>query len=198
MTARLVVLASGHGTNLQAVMDGCRAGVIDADVVAVVSNHADAFALQRAADHGIPAVPLERRPDEARVSYDTRLAAIVARYAPDWVVLAGWMRILSMAFLSEFSGRVINLHPALPGQFPGVRAIERAFDAGVDYTGVMVHFVPDEGVDDGPVIATCQVPITGADTLATLTERVHAAERQLLAAALASICQSPTLQGNRR
>ncbi|RME70087.1 MAG: phosphoribosylglycinamide formyltransferase, partial [Chloroflexi bacterium] len=105
---------------------------------------------------------------------------------PDWVILAGWMRILTMNFLSRFPNRVVNLHPALPGQFPGVEAIARAFEAyhqgQIDHTGVMVHLVPDEGVDSGPVLATRQVPIYPNDTLDSLTTRVHQVEHDLLVA----------------
>jgi phosphoribosylglycinamide formyltransferase-1 len=116
----------------------------------------------------------------------------VAEAAPDWVVLAGWMRILSMAFLGAFPNRVVNLHPALPGEFAGVRAIERAWQASVDdglgRTGVMVHLVPDEQVDAGPVLATVEVPIMAGESLEALTERVHAAEHALLVDALVALC----------
>jgi folate-dependent phosphoribosylglycinamide formyltransferase PurN len=115
-------------------------------------------------------------------------------------VLAGWMRLLSAVFLDRHPGRVVNLHPALPGELPGLHAIERAFDearAGRrDHTGVMVHLVPDEGVDDGPVLATATVPIEPADTLATLEARVHRTEHVLLVATLARLVESaPTPQG---
>jgi formyltetrahydrofolate-dependent phosphoribosylglycinamide formyltransferase len=186
--ARLVVLASGTGSNLQAILDACSAGRLRADVVAVVSDHPDAPALDRARRAGVAARALPRRNGEARRDYDARLAELVGDPRPDWVVLAGWMRILTMAFLGRFPGRVVNLHPALPGEHPGVRAIERAYDAwragGPAQTGVMVHLVPDEGVDDGPVLATIEVPIHADDSLETLTTRVHAAEHGLLVATL--------------
>jgi hypothetical protein len=104
-------------------------GTLPAQVAAVVANRGDAYGLQRAAAAGAPTLVLERQPGQDRRAYDTALAEAVAAYAPDWVVLAGWMRILTMAFLGRFPGRVINLHPALPGAFPGVHAIERAFAA---------------------------------------------------------------------
>ena len=125
--ARLVVLASGNGSNLQAVLDACAAGELPAGVVAVVSDQADATALRRAADAGVPAVHVGRHDGEARADYDARLADVVAGFGPDVVVLAGWMRILTMSFLGWFPGRVVNLHPALPGELPGTHAIERAF-----------------------------------------------------------------------
>jgi phosphoribosylglycinamide formyltransferase 1 len=193
-----VVLVSGSGSNLQAVLDACRDGVLPAEVVAVVSNRPGVLALDRAADVGVAAHVLERRPDEARHGYDTRLADLVAGFGPDLVVLAGWMRILTMDFLGRFPGRVVNLHPALPGEYPGTDAIRRAHDDALagrrDRTGVMVHLVPDEGVDDGPVLATATVPIHPTDTLDDLAARVHAVEHRLLVETLASLC-TPFPQG---
>jgi phosphoribosylglycinamide formyltransferase-1 len=190
--ARLVVLASGAGSNLQAVLDACAAGVIGAEVVLVVTNRPDAGALERAARAGVRAVALAPLEGQARSDYDEGLADVVAGARPDVVVLAGWMRILSMAFLARFPGRVVNLHPALPGELPGTHAIERAHDearAGArTRTGVMLHLVPDEGIDDGPVLATVEVPIEPGDSLDALTERVHAAEHRLLVDTLARLC----------
>jgi phosphoribosylglycinamide formyltransferase-1 len=189
--ARLVVLVSGGGSNLQAILDATAAGALDAEVVRVVSNVPGVRALDRAAEAGVPAIVLERLPGEPRPAYDTRLAAVVAEARPDWVVLAGWMRILTMNFLSRFDHRVINLHPALPGELPGTHAIERALEEAQAgrraRTGVMVHLVPDEGVDDGPVLATAEVPIHPSDTLDSLAERVHDTEHSLLVSTLAGL-----------
>jgi phosphoribosylglycinamide formyltransferase-1 len=189
---RLVVLASGSGSNLQAVLDGCAAGTIAAEVALVVTNRPDAGALDRATRAGVRSVTLAPLTDEARADYDARLAEVVAAARPDFVVLAGWMRILSMSFLARFPGQVINLHPALPGELPGTHAIERAHRearAGQrTRTGVMIHLVPDEGVDDGPVLATVEVPIGPDDTVDDLIERVHAAEHRLLVDTLAALC----------
>jgi phosphoribosylglycinamide formyltransferase-1 len=117
VSARIVVLASGHGSNLQAIIDACAAGDIDGSVVGVVSDRAKAYALERADAAGIARVALTRLPAEERAAYDARLAAVVGDHAPDWVVLAGWMRILTTTFLGLFPDRVLNLHPALPGAF---------------------------------------------------------------------------------
>lgn len=189
--ARLVVLISGSGSNLQAILDACADGRLNAVVAAVVSNKAEAYGLQRAAAAGLPRVVLTRSKGRDRREYDAELADAVAEYAPDWVVLAGWMHILSMAFLSRFPNRVVNLHPALPGQFAGTHAIERAFAAfqagEISETGVMVHLVPDEGVDDGPVLGTARVAISAEDTLETLAAKVHAAEHPLLVDVLAGL-----------
>lgn len=192
---RLVVLASGNGSNLQAVIDACADGRLPATVEAVVSDVAHARALERADAAGIPAVHIGRRPGELRADYDARLADLVSGFDPQWVVLAGWMRLLTMSFLGWFPGMVVNLHPALPGELPGTRAIERAFAEARDgrrtASGVMVHLVPDEGVDDGPVLATETVDILADDTLETFEARVHAAEHRLLVSTLHTLCTAP-------
>jgi phosphoribosylglycinamide formyltransferase 1 len=193
---RVVVLASGSGSNLQAIIDACASGQIDGAVVHVVSDRHDAFALQRAHAAGIAATHLARRDGESRAAYDTRLADVVEAGQADIVVLAGWMRILTMSFLSRFPERVVNIHPALPGELPGTDAVARAYEQARrgerSSTGVMVHLVPDEGVDDGPVLGTITVPIDSDDTMETLTERVHAAEHRLLVHVLADMCQKET------
>ena len=167
-----------------------------ADVVAVVSNRSGAYALERAATAGVPSVHVGKHDDESRRDYDARLADIVAGFAPDLVVLAGWMRILTSDFLGWFPDRVINLHPARPGELPGTNAIERAWHEAMagerTVTGVMVHLVPDEGVDDGPVLATDDVPIRPDDTLETLEARIHAVEHRLLVDTIAGLCREPS------
>jgi phosphoribosylglycinamide formyltransferase 1 len=194
--ARLAVLASGHGSNLGAILEGCASGRVPADVVLVVANRRAAFALERAATAGVPAEYLGlaayRDAGRSREEYDADLAALVAGSEPDWVVLAGWMHVLSSAFLGRFPDRVVNLHPALPGAFPGAHAIADAWEAhrahGLDRTGVMVHLVPDERVDAGPVLATAEVPILPGDTREALEARVHAVEHELLVDTLAALC----------
>jgi phosphoribosylglycinamide formyltransferase 1 len=191
MSARLVVLISGNGSNLQAILDACQSGELDAKVVSVISNKADAFGLVRAKNAAVDAIHFSKREGEARQEYDIRLAEYVSAWFPDYVILAGWMRILSNAFLSHFPEQVINLHPALPGMFPGTHAIERAFDAyqrgEIDQTGVIVHLVPDEGVDNGPVLGTEIVPIEKNETLESLEARIHQTEHRLLVNTLKSI-----------
>jgi phosphoribosylglycinamide formyltransferase-1 len=182
--SRLVILISGNGSNLQVVLDACASGELNATVVSVISNKADAYGLIRAKNAGIESVHFAKLENESRHDYDSRLAAYVSTCLPNYVVLAGWMRILSSAFLSSFPNRVVNLHPALPGAFPGTHAIERAYESfqrgEIDRTGVMVHLVPDEGVDNGPVLATEIVPIHKDDTLQSLETRVHQTEHTLL------------------
>jgi len=184
MTARLVVLISGNGSNLQAILDACASGELPASVVCVISNKADAYGLVRAKNAGVETVHFAKLANETRQEYDQRLADYVTVKQPDYIVLAGWMRILSSSFLSSFPNRVINLHPALPHTFPGTHAIERAFEAygrgEIEHTGIMIHLVPDEGVDNGPVLATEVIPIHKEDTLETLAARVHQTEHSLL------------------
>ena len=192
MAARLAVLISGNGSNLQALIDAIRMHMLDAEIAVVVSNRKDAYGLERAQKVNIPTeyVPLKPYLEDGRGRrvYDADLAELLLDYDPDWVVLAGWMHILSSDFLDEFEYRVINLHPALPGQFPGATAIQDAFEAfqrkEIKETGVMVHLVPDERVDAGPVIASRAVPIYPKDTLELLTNRIHGVEHQLLVHAL--------------
>jgi formyltetrahydrofolate-dependent phosphoribosylglycinamide formyltransferase len=186
---RLVVLVSGFGTNLQAILDACSRGELPAQVVAVISNRADAFGLQRAIDAHVPAIALPFYKDLHinRAGYDEVLAEVVDQHRPDLIVCAGWMRIFSPGFVRRFAGKIINIHPALPGTFPGAHSIEDAFNAfrrgEIAKTGVMVHFV-DEGVDTGPVIETTEVPIQPSDSLKDLEARVHAAEHALLISAI--------------
>jgi phosphoribosylglycinamide formyltransferase-1 len=190
----LVVLISGFGSNLQAVLDAVRDGIIPARVSGVVSNKTGAYGLERARLAGIPTAVHVFKKDRERANYDGQLADIVASFQPDWVILAGWMRILSSAFLNRFSGRVVNLHPALPGMFPGTHAIERAYAAyragQIEHTGVMVHLVPDEGVDSGPVLNQKVVPIFPVDTLETLEERIHQIEHALLVETLKTLIEN--------
>ena len=182
--ARLVVLISGNGSNLQAILDACRSGKLPAEVIAVVSNTREAYGLERARRAGIPALVKPKLKIQEREVYDAELAELVNGYHPDLVILAGWMRILTMPFIGRFPQRLINLHPALPDTFPGVNAIERAFEAfqhgEIDHTGVMVHLVPDEGVDLGPVLAQQVVKIKTGDTLEDLEFRIHECEHELL------------------
>jgi phosphoribosylglycinamide formyltransferase 1 len=191
--SRLVVLISGNGSNLQAILAACVSGELNARAVSVVSNKSDAYGLVRARNSGVEAVCFPKRESESREEYDSRLATCVAGYQPDYVILAGWMRILSLAFLSSFPNRVINLHPALPGMFPGTRAIERAHAAyqrgEIDRTGVMVHLVPDEGVDNGPVLGTQEIHFAPGETLEDFEARVHSVEHKLLVRTLKNLIE---------
>ena len=197
MTARLVVLISGNGSNLQAILDTCANGELPASVVSVISNKAEAHGLIRAKNAGVEAIHFPKLENESRQDYDTRLSNYITTKLPDYIILAGWMRILSSSFLSSFPNRVINLHPALPNTFPGTHAIERAYQAyqrgDIKHTGIMVHLVPNEGVDNGPVLATEIIPIHPDDTLESLETRVHQAEHTFLVSTLKNILQENIL-----
>lgn len=185
---KLAVLISGNGSNLQALLDAIRFKVLDAEIVVVVSNKPDAYGLERAKKNNIPTIVHSLKTYKAngrgREEYDADLASLLKEYEPGYIILAGWMHILGMNFLREFPYRVVNLHPALPGKFPGAKAIQDAFEAfqqgKIEETGVMVHLVPDEQVDAGPVLGSQSVSIYPSDTIEMLKNRIHQAEHTLL------------------
>ncbi|MFN2626224.1 MAG: phosphoribosylglycinamide formyltransferase [Mycobacteriales bacterium] len=177
MTARLVVLVSGEGSNLQALLDACREPDYGAQVVAVGADRSDIGGLRRAAAAGIPAfvVRLADAPD--RDVFNERVAKAIASFAPDLVVLAGYMKILAGWVVSQFP--TINTHPALLPAFPGAHAVPEALEHGVRLTGVTVHFAADD-VDSGPIIAQAAVPVVPDDDAESLHERIKLVERPLL------------------
>lgn len=187
---RLAVMVSGNGTNLQALIDATARADLDASIVLVVSSEPDAYALKRAEKADIPSLVMPYRRDPAlsressRAVYDASLAAAILPYRPDYVFLLGWMRLLGKDFISRFPSTIVNLHPALPGVFPGTLAIARAWEAcargEINETGAMTHFVPDERVDAGPVIACERVPMKAGEPLEGLEARVHEAEHALV------------------
>ena len=195
LPARLVVLISGNGTNLQALLDAIEKQILHAKVVLVVSNRKAAYGLTRAEKAGVPTLysPLKPFAEAGRGAYDIDLAQRVAAYQPDLVVMAGWMHVFSPAFLDAFPRKVINLHPALPGAFPGIDAIERTFEAyqrgEVRHGGCMVHYVIPE-VDAGAVIAQVNVPILPHDVIETFEARMHEAEHHLLVEAVSKAISS--------
>jgi phosphoribosylglycinamide formyltransferase-1 len=175
---RVAVLVSGSGTNLQSVLDHCAAGTVEAEVVLVFANKRGATALERARRHGVPTEVLESS-GMAREEYDARAAAVIDRYSPELLVLAGYMRILTSALIDHYPDRIINIHPALLPSFPGLRAQKQALDSGVRVTGCTTHFVRAE-VDAGPVILQEAVPVEPGDTEETLTRRILEREHELL------------------
>lgn len=192
---RLVVLVSGSGTNLQAIIDANEAGELNASIELVVSNRKQAYALERSQNANIPTLyfPFKayREVGKTRQQYDANLAEKIQNYQPDLIVLAGWLHIFTPEFLGQFPRKVINLHPALPGQFAGTHAIERAFaayqDGEIAESGCMMHYVIPE-VDAGEVIQQTVVPILPDDTLDSFAKRMHQAEHKLIAAAIQAIC----------
>jgi phosphoribosylglycinamide formyltransferase-1 len=187
---RVGVLASGRGSNLQAIIDRSRAGEIDVDVVAVVSDVPDAHALERAREAGIPALHVPPGPFRTRLTPETEAeyADALEGFDVQLVALAGFMRILHAAFLDRFAGRVVNIHPSLLPAFPGLRAQQQALDYGVKWSGATVHFV-NAGVDAGPVILQAAVPVRDGDTPETLAARILAEEHRIYPEALQLIAE---------
>jgi phosphoribosylglycinamide formyltransferase 1 len=179
MIARLVVLVSGEGTNLQALIDACRDEDFGAQVVAVGADRGMINALARAAQAGIPTFTVRVADYPARRDWDAALADACASHAPDLVVLAGFMKLVGPPFLGSFGGRCLNTHPALLPSFPGTHGVRDALAHGVKVTGCTV-FLVDEGVDAGPIVAQACVPVTDDDDEATLHERIKVTERALL------------------
>jgi len=168
---KIAVLASGWGSNLQAIIDFIEAGKLKAYIVMVVSDNKDAFALKRASAKKIPHIFLDPAKVASRQEYDLLLAKKIEQQGADLVVLAGWMRLLGQGFLDKFPDKVINIHPSLLPAFPGLNAQEQAFEYGVKYTGCTVHFV-DVGMDTGPIIAQEIVSIEQDDTLDSLIKKI--------------------------
>lgn len=200
MPAKIVVLISGSGTNLQAIINAIADGVLDAEIGLVVSNRKAAYGLTRAENVGIPTLYFPLKPyldsGKTRTEYDGDLGVKISSHQPDLIVLAGWMHILSPVFLEHFPNQVINLHPALPGAFAGADAIHRtfaAYQAGeITHGGCMVHYVIPE-VDAGPVIAQAVVPIETDDTLETFEAHLHDAEHRLIVQAIQTALQEKGL-----
>ncbi len=177
------VLVSGSGTNLQAILDAIARDELPAVVRLVLSNKSDAFALERARAAGVPTRVLSHRDYADREAFDAAMVEALRSAAVEWVVLAGFMRLVTPVFLGAFPWRVINIHPSLLPAFPGVRAVEQALAYGAKVTGCTVHLV-DEGTDTGPVILQRAVAIGEHETAEALHERLHAEEHVALVAAL--------------
>ncbi|HLV68440.1 MAG TPA: phosphoribosylglycinamide formyltransferase [Polyangiaceae bacterium] len=185
-TLELGVLVSGNGTNLQAILDAIQRGALDARVRLVISNRADAFAIERARRAGVAVRVLPHREYASREAFDEAMIAALREASVEWIVLAGFMRLLTPRFLRAFPGRVLNIHPSLLPDFPGTHAIRDALEHGATVTGCTVHFV-DDGVDTGPIIAQRRVPVLPGDDEASLAERIHRAEHELYVEVLADI-----------
>lgn len=175
---RLVVLLSGNGSNLQAIIDSIENQALPAQIVAVISNKADAYGLQRASQAGIPAEVLVHTDFAERKLYDQALQQRIDHYQPDLVILAGFMRILSDDFVEHYAGRMMNIHPSLLPAYKGLNTHQRVLDAGEKEHGCSVHFVTP-ALDDGPVILQAKVEVKASDTAETLAERVHKEEHRI-------------------
>ncbi|WP_426357837.1 phosphoribosylglycinamide formyltransferase [Pseudocolwellia sp. HL-MZ19] len=178
MTSRIVVLISGSGTNLQAIIDACKADGYPGEVVGVVSNIPTAYGLTRAQDANIETSTLSHKDFDSREAYDQSLITVIDQYKPDVIVLAGFMRILTPAFVQHFQGKLLNIHPSLLPKYQGLNTHQRAIDAGDTEHGVSVHYVTEE-LDGGPVILQAKVPIFDGDTAEDLASRIHEQEHRI-------------------
>ncbi len=178
MTHRLAVLISGSGTNLQAIMDAQKAGTLDAEIAVVFSNRANAAGLERAAQAGIPTASLDHRDYPDREQFDQAMIEVLTPYAPDTVVLAGFMRILSAVFVRHYAGQLINIHPSLLPKYRGLNTHARALEAGDSEHGCSIHFVTEE-LDGGPLIAQAPIAVHANDTVDSLSKRVQQREHLL-------------------
>jgi phosphoribosylglycinamide formyltransferase-1 len=182
----LVILASGQGSIAKALIEATQRASYPAEVKALISDKPGSGALQVASECGVEVLVVPQQLDQSRDDWCQVLADSVQRFQPEWVVCAGFMRILSGDFLQRFPGRVINTHPSLLPQFPGAHAVADALAAGVTSTGVSVHFI-DEGIDTGPVIAQEVVPVLPGDDLSSLHERIKQTERRQLVDVVAKL-----------
>ncbi len=179
---KLGVLASGRGSNLQAIIEAIEAERLDAQIVVVASNKQDAPALERARTHGIPTEyvdpkPFKDRPD-SREAYDHALLAVLKRYGVELVILAGYMKIVTKVLIEAYANRMMNIHPSLLPSFPGLDVQKKALDWGVKLAGCTVHFVT-EGVDEGPIIIQAAVPVLDDDTPEALAARILEQEHKI-------------------
>ena len=174
----IVVLISGSGTNLQAIIDAAEAGHIPGHISAVISNKADAFGLERAANHKIPGLIADHKAFNSREAFDQHLTQMIDEFDPKLVILAGFMRILSEAFVTHYAGKLINIHPSLLPKFKGLNTHQRALDSGEQEHGCSVHFVTHE-LDGGPIIGQRKVAILDNDSAKLLAERVQKEEHIL-------------------
>lgn len=174
----IVLLLSGRGSNMRSVVQACAADGWPARIAAVISNKADAAGLAWAAEQGIPTAVVDHKAHADREAFDAALAAEIDRFAPDLVLLAGFMRILTPGFVRHYDGRLLNIHPSLLPAFTGLHTHRRALEAGVKAAGATVHFVTAE-LDHGPIVAQAVVPVRDGDDEASLSARVLEAEHRL-------------------
>lgn len=177
-TCDVVVLLSGTGSNLQALIDSTRTGDSPVRIAAVISNRSDAYGLQRARDAGIDTRSLDHKAFDGREAFDSALIELIDAFNPKLVVLAGFMRILSADFVRHYEGRLLNIHPSLLPKYKGMHTHQHALDAGDSEHGCSVHFVTEE-LDGGPLVVQAVVPVESGDSAQTLAQRVHTQEHRI-------------------
>ncbi len=183
---RLGIMASGSGSNFEAIVQAIHSGQLQAEAAIVIYNNPQAAVVERAARLGVPAVCLNHRDYASREALDSAIVAVFRDYDIDWVIMAGWMRIVTPVLINAFPNHVLNIHPSLLPSFKGGRAIEQAFQSGVKITGCTVHYVVPE-VDSGKIIMQAAVPILETDTLETLQARLQVQEHKIYPAAIAIV-----------
>ena len=189
MPLNIAILASGSGSNAQAMIDKAAAGVLDVNICCIVCNRPGATVIERARKAGVPCVVLDHKEFADRESFDLAVVQTLQDHGAQLIVLAGYMRILSTAFLEAFSGRVINIHPALLPSFPGVHGGSDACEYGVKISGCTVHFV-EEKMDSGPVIIQAAVPVNPGEEVDDLMQRIHAMEHRIYPQAIQWFAQN--------
>ena len=177
---RFVILISGHGSNMKAIARACQSGACSADVAAVISNRADSAGLAWAREQGIPTEVVSHKDYSSREAFDAKLAEVISQHSPDYVLLAGFMRVLTPGFVEKFSTKLINIHPSLLPAFPGLHTHAQALATGVQVHGCTVHFVTPI-LDHGPIIAQGIVPVRAGDTPESLAERLLGIEHTVYA-----------------
>ncbi len=185
----IVVLISGSGSNLQALIDACSSGFIPGKISAVIANKANAYGLVRANEAGISTQVLSHKHHNSREAYDNALIDAIDQHQPDLVVLAGFMRILTPAFVQHYQGRLLNIHPSLLPKYQGLNTHQRAIDAADTEHGCSVHFVTEQ-LDGGPVILQAKVPVFSDDDCQSLAERVHEQEHRIYPLVVRWFCQN--------
>ena len=185
---KIAIFASGHGSNLQALIDYSKANDVNGDVILVFSNNPDAYALKRARASSIKTYFLNPKDFNSRKAYDIKILEIMLKNEIDLICLAGYMLLLSKEFIEEYKNKIINIHPSLLPSFKGTNGIKDAFDYGVKVTGVTVHFVDNE-LDNGPIIIQKAVAVGRKDTIETLERKIHKVEHQIYPLAIKYFCK---------
>lgn len=194
---RLGILVSGSGTNLQAILDGCRKKEISAEAVVVISNRPDAYALVRAREAGVSSIVVDKKDFPSREKFDARLTELLQEHRVQLVCLAGFMRLLTSGFVRSFPNRILNIHPSLLPAFPGLDVQRKALEHGVRFTGCTVHVV-DEGCDTGPIVIQAVVPVAQDDTVESLSARILTEEHRIYPRAIQLFAEGRVeIQGRR-
>lgn len=175
---KIAVFASGNGSNFQAIIDAVNNGKLDAEICLLVCDKPNAYAIERAKKHAIPTFVFNPKDYENKKAFEEEILAKLRQNNVEWIVLAGYMRLIGETLLTAYGGKIVNIHPSLLPSFRGKDAIGQAFRAGVKVTGVTIHYV-DEGMDTGPIIAQEAVYVDEDDTIETLAEKIHQVEHKL-------------------